>query len=347
MQDETSGWAIGRLPDGDDLILWSEDGGATWRDLSPPGPAAAGRIPYAVFLDQKHAWVTYYPAEGALPEPSVVWRTSDGGQSWRDARPPAGQDDFAGVSGPVQFQFIDPQHGWLMLFLGAGMSHSYVALYQTGDGGENWQLLAEPQDLESGNLHTCCQTGMEFADPRTGLVTFSPGPNERVLVSWTQNSGDSWQALQLPAPAPSTEEVEFNGLLCASHSPALFSELNGLLGVACGLESGTGGQSESFLYSTEDGGSSWDPHPYPGGQLFFLDENLGWALGRDIYETRDGGLTWEALASPGWEGQYNIVTEQLWWFVSTSEELPSLWRSHDGGRTWERVHATLVGSVQE
>ena len=39
-----------------------------------------------------------------------------------------------------QISFSDANHGWLLSVLGAGMSHTYFALYTTSNGGDYLDL---------------------------------------------------------------------------------------------------------------------------------------------------------------------------------------------------------------
>jgi photosystem II stability/assembly factor-like uncharacterized protein len=48
----------------------------------------------------------------------------------------------------------------------------------------------------------------------------------------------------------------------------------------------------ALVYTTVDKGDSWPASAYPGGELLFLNEKVGWELGRDIHKTVDGGQTW-------------------------------------------------------
>lgn len=62
-------------------------------------------------------------------------------------------------------------------------------------------------------------------------------------------------------------------------------------------------ESQMKLLVTNDGGSTWEPHPFPRGfevemlrdetPIRFTDEKHGWILTRrGLLRTKDGGQTW-------------------------------------------------------
>src|SRR5262245_2004978 len=132
MLDATTGWAIGAgTSDGNDHILRTTDGAATWQDVTPPEPAPAADSQLAAtayFADADSVWAPYYDrAIAPVPgTPSVVWHTDDAGQTWT-ASAPLDLTDLE-FSQPSDLLFVDATHGWLLTHVGAGMNHDYVVL---------------------------------------------------------------------------------------------------------------------------------------------------------------------------------------------------------------------------
>jgi photosystem II stability/assembly factor-like uncharacterized protein len=93
----------------------------------------------------------------------------------------------------------------------------------------------------------------------------------------------------------------------------------------------------SYIYSSEDGGVGWSVDIYPGGKLYFLNQQTGWALGRDIYQTTDGGVTWTWMSNVNWDAQFSFINESEGWAVAQSVEEVALVRTADGGRTWALI----------
>lgn len=87
MMDAQHGWGVGQIAgDSNDLILFTQDGGITWKNVTPvqaPGPAGStNKRPETFFLDASQAWIIYHDQ---APQPGsgqfTVWHTADGGRS--------------------------------------------------------------------------------------------------------------------------------------------------------------------------------------------------------------------------------------------------------------------------
>ena len=94
-----------------------------------------------------------------VPPYILVWFTHDGGDFVE-----YGVVNSTGVSAesfsPWYLDFSDNQHGWLLVLLGEGMMHAYVALYSTGDGGATWTDILDPST--ENDIQSFTKTGMIF-----------------------------------------------------------------------------------------------------------------------------------------------------------------------------------------
>jgi photosystem II stability/assembly factor-like uncharacterized protein len=90
------------------------------------------------------------------------------------------------------------------------------------------------------------------------------------------------------------------------------------------------------------------------GSPFFLDENLGWAVGggsslieRKILKTENGGENWTEYLTGVTEGLESVffIDENTGWIVGTSN---TILKSVDGGRTWFKpcTDENITGSNQ-
>jgi photosystem II stability/assembly factor-like uncharacterized protein len=155
-----------------DHVLFTTDGGSTWKDVTPPeSEAASGDRKTAIgfFQDAKTAWVTYANYVGyPVPTQVVVWHTADGGAIWQASQPL----DVQGLSEifvPSDLQFVLGQTGWLLVHVGVGMNHDYVALYHSLDGGINWSRILDPYN--DGGIQSCTKSAMLFTDLTHGWLT--------------------------------------------------------------------------------------------------------------------------------------------------------------------------------
>jgi len=66
MLDAQHGWAVGQIAgDSGDSILFTQDGGITWKNISPAA-GSSNRSVLAFFLDARQAWVIYYDQAPSL-----------------------------------------------------------------------------------------------------------------------------------------------------------------------------------------------------------------------------------------------------------------------------------------
>jgi photosystem II stability/assembly factor-like uncharacterized protein len=266
------------------------------------------------------------------PQPAQVWTTSDGGQNWRGSAPL----DMTGLlDGPVmgyRLAFFDAQFGWMMVNLGAGMSHHYIAFFRTTDGGATWERLFDPQS--DNPLQPCQKTGMVFSSPAEGWITGNcGGVVDGVFLFHTKDGGNTWEAVTLPPPAGQAGYFSFDQGFCGSQTPQFFSPLSGQIGVTCFRLSSN--LNEYYLYRTEDGGTTWKAFPAPAGQFTFLDAQVGWAYGEKIYLTSDGGTTWSEVNQVTWQAELNFVDPQHGWAVARNGEATALVATVNGGRQWQ------------
>lgn len=181
MVDTNQGWGIGGLVQSEDHVFHTQDGGMTWRDVTPPQPApAAGDTVVALgfFRDSSTGWVAYGPPldSGSVQSYLLVWFTHDGGTSWTYGVINTPEAQIISFS-PWYLDFADSQHGWLLVYLGSGMQAAYVALYSTSNGGATWTDILDT-NTES-DIQSYAKTGMIFVDTHTGWLT------RRLLKEWT------------------------------------------------------------------------------------------------------------------------------------------------------------------
>lgn len=341
MHDTAAGWGLGGEIAVGDHVLRTDDGGETWRDVTPPepapGPGEPGKVAVGFFLDASSAWATYYLDPAQEPPVPVVWRTRDGGGSW-EASQPLDTGDMMEPYQPSDIRFVDDRNGWLLVHRGAGMNHDYVSLYRTADGGESWAQIVDP--ASDNSIQSCYKTGIVFADPQTGWLTRDCyGVVPGLSFDRTSDGGATWQSQPLPPPAEAPDL--FDRAFCGVYSPHLFSPQAGVLAVTCNDMNDPAKQSH-YLYATTDGGQAWNTHPFPGGALQLLSPNVGWALAQDIHQTHDGGNTWTRAGVVSWDGQFSFVDDRNGWAVARSGEDIALVRTSNAGRTWQLLQPRVA-----
>jgi photosystem II stability/assembly factor-like uncharacterized protein len=369
MIDPNNGWAAGALR--------TTDGGAHWRDVSPPSlPNRQGDAP-EFYLDLNHAWQGQTFAGHV-----VIFMTADGGRTWHQgAAVPVKATDPTQLGS--QLYFIDDQRGWLQTGSSIACTEpcpgfgrpdpAAEGLYRTLDGGLHWTL----ESTGPGAAAPGCffGGGMTFISAARGWIQLSCasalGRSGLELLA-TSDGGVTWRVQEL-----ATDSRCPCGL---DNAPVFFDQQYGF---AQGHES----DGTPLLLATTDGGNAWSARPVPGEgskggilRLSFADASAGWAIVQvakkgpiypsptcssgyayspsecfpppQMYRTVDGGRTWALretdLFSPdGQIGSLLFVDARYGFaqrYLSSTQNLQSvLLRTNDGGTTWHLVAAAIVG----
>ncbi len=347
MLDASNGWAIGNAGQGSDHVLNTADGGQTWRDVTPaePAPKDDSLVALGYFTDSKNAWVIYHSqSDFVIPTVAFVWRTQDGGQTWQPSSPL----DLQGLNElywPSDLTFAGPQNGWLLVHVGAGMSHDYVVLYRTQDGGRTWTRLLDPYN--DGGIQGCQKTGLAFPTDQTGWLTGNcNGVMAGAFLFQTLDGGQTWQPVALPAPADTPGLFAENAsTYCGTEAPIFLSPQAGKLIVHCKDTIKSPPADLYYLYATGDGGATWTSAYIMSGAIAFVSVDNGWAFGRNIFSTADDGKTWVFVKEVNWDGQFSFVSDTLGWAVARAESSTgtaiAFVQTTDGGKNWTIIHPVI------
>ena len=250
---------------------------------------------------------------------------------------------------PDRLGFLDDRHGWLMAHLGAGMSHDYIAVFLTGDGGQTWRRVLDPE--RTPTLMACAKTGLAFADPLDGwLAGDCPGLMPGLFLYSTRDGGETWQPVSLPIPPGQPADL-FGGNNAGCGVPGLaYTGADAVLfSVRC--SSYNGGKASAWLYAAQAGGAfSARALPKPYGNIQFLNPQEGWFIGAassdpttpgEIYHTTDGGLTWKLVLVTGWQGRPHFIDSNTGWVVARTGEQYALVYTANGGVLWEEINAVI------
>lgn len=322
------GWAT---VDNASRLLMTTDGGARWRDVSPPmllranftlasGPTAGS------FLSQSDFWVSVYDS---LPDKVLsvfLLHTTDGGQSWSLA------GSFPNGAGAAWESFLNERQGWVELDNGEAAGSGSVTVYETTNGGQHWSVVSHSPSL-TGTPGTpespgsCDPTGISVSGTsRAPVLWLSGASNLAPCLSCSTDGGRRWSG----CGSPSDPSKGWGG---EAWPPVFSSESSGALRVSYGTSHG----SVTAVYSTSNGGKTWKEHRPPSSNLGPVDvvssSTCFDATSTRLYRTTNGGITWSSISTPHdlSTSTLDFVTTMDGWAILSSGRL---WHTTDGGRTW-------------
>lgn len=360
--DDGAGWATGRPGEAaTDQVFVTTDGGESWQNVTPEEPQSDTLQPTfdltaaAYFASPQQAWVAFsQPQPAAESEAPQVWLTADGGQSWQPSAALDLEEIPFDYFGPSDLDSLDGQFGWLMAHLGAGMSHDYIAIFTTQDGGESWQRVTDPDN--NPDIQACNKSGLLFTSSEEGwLAGNCPGLMQPLFLYRTSDGGATWAQTELPAP----EGLEEGNLGDNCGVPQIAPLSGAGLSLALRCFDFEEESSQAWLYTTEDGGANWQAQPLPeaAGVFTFLDGQEGWYLAADesqldedsrLYHTTDGGATWQSLAQIAGQGlaQIQFADASTGWAITGYPPERTLFRTTDGGATWQELQPVVIPATQ-
>ncbi len=267
--DPNYGWACSL----EGYVVRTTDGGQSWQGATVSRP----------FLESIQ-FLT--PRIGYTSGPAGVYRSDDGGVSWRDVTP----YDPNNEKGWGCF-FINQNEG---LYLVGGCATGIQAYYRTTDGGGSW-------------------TASYTTEPLSGLsdaIIYRDGTGYAVSsgVIWrTTDYGRSWNLHSRTGTKVWTEELAIFGR----------SFLLPTSGGDCdGQTDGIG----SMRFST-DNAITFNEFPTGANMFgsFLINERTGWGVGdnRSVYYTEDAGQTW-ILRNCGITGDLDdvfFISDTLGWIA--------------------------------
>ena len=322
-------------------VQLTEDGGAHWAAVTPPGLGRAGRstaISSTDFAGRTRAWVIAGSPEGR----GTLWRTVDAGRSWvRVGRTPVN----------CSLQFVDLGNGWCVQIGGAAGSE-FVAIDRTTDGGRTWHEVSHnavaPRRSSPDPIPFACDKSVTLAAPTLGFAS-SDCAGGGGFIEQSTDGGSRWhRRLVVPgAPGLSYGDV-FTAVIAHRRWAAVGYTV---------LGHGATHPGVSVVYQSHDAGRRWEavhpPGPARGDDVDIVTPEV-WRLiaGRTVLATDNGGRTWTRLradVSLGQTPDVDFTTPEVGWELSDlqSGSGDDVLRTIDDGRHWTRVHVPLLATPNQ
>jgi photosystem II stability/assembly factor-like uncharacterized protein len=282
-------------------LFVTRDLGVHFAEIGPP-LAGSTAIDDAQFLDRRRGW---FVAWSVLTVRSRLYRTDDGGRTWRSAEV-ASHGAHGGARDTIQF--VDARHGWLVV---EEPTASFASLYATSDGGAHWRQVTRLPEVapvrfatrtvawQGGlRLHRSSDGGRRWrrvALPVSGAASYGTPAffgravlapvtqRARLVVYRSGDGGRTWRAA---------------ATLAVGRQPARC--FPGPLSVSFATPTAWWVAANGAVYRTADAGATWRRSPIPRGsclpEVQAADAGAAWVrAGSTLLVTRDAGAHWRAV----------------------------------------------------
>ncbi len=363
--DQDHGIIVGHISDLDftGYAAVTEDGGDTWVETSPSN---VDNITNIQMLDSDVG----YALSG-----EVLLKTNDGGYTWQQKFDHTFSIDdlffLDSLEGYILasyelYRTTDGGDSWSLVF--SDYNASLIAFcmvdtvsYFVGFYGDMFKSLAPYNSLQRiGSERVGHFYGIEFTDSINGYARVFNRKNLKIELYKTNDAGKNWNKLNIPTNnniMKFTSQSE-SSVFAIDDSEIFYMSNNGgedwesvNLNITNSIFSicfhnnqvGYIGCSNGLILKTINGGLKWDNLQSNSNFSFrsiqcFGPENLWVKNGNtSVLHSIDGGYTWEEFFFDNEVVQVYFVNETLGFVYSNHDSYGSLYRTEDGGNSWEEV----------
>ncbi len=253
-------------------LFVSMDRGQTWEERAMPRAPAGSQATEISFVDDTNGWLST-----CANTTTLLWKTTDGAQSWHTVSSPFPPDQCL-----FGLAFVDRTHG----FISARYDYSPPGIFRTTDGGDDWSgsSIQNPPGFQAGQpgygydvLHVVTFGTVYY------LVAHGSAPGgDTGYVFDSTDQGGTWKYL-VTTPIPPASLV----LVTATRWLAIGND-------GSGQESTDAGKDWHAL-ATDYQDAAGVP-----SNFVFATPSIGYGTVRGgIQRTVDGGTHWTLITTPG------------------------------------------------
>ena len=319
---------------------WTDDGGASWRDVSPPGlysrPPSLGAVdPEAIATTADgHQWAAYVSSN--VSRTVTVVRRPDVRATWTRSSIDIGNlaDDRSG-SLKARLSFLDDRTGWLLVT--ETTTHEFPSeLFATTDGGRDWARRADRTTFPNAGA-----SEFHFLTPTVGYL----GSTYNGWDWITRDGGRHWTRLTAP-PSPASVnragageatvdgmQYDGNALVLKASYPLGVSGSSFVVGIFRSTDLGRHWSRVTSFAATGNGGASIAVDPTTE-HLAVLRSGPArpWILSLWTGSTEIATTPSDPGRQPG---PMTIADERHIWVVADDGD--ALLASDDAAHTWHRL----------
>jgi len=301
--------------------------GRSWREVTPRH--VLSELEDVVFSTRLVGWVA---ANDCAAGRAFVYRTTNGGRTWRSTAVPATN---CSAGSRLDLSFSDDRHGWIINVFENG---NRAPLERTRDGGKTWNEVSASAPLKGT---------IAFATPRDGWLAGSDFALPQQLYA-TRDGGRSWRRRLIAVPRG------WRGAQLFPDAPTFFGK-RGVLPVSLVR----GKRTAVAFYVTGNGGRTWQPRAIRPVEFSILashnpfvryvpttiaSPSVWWVAAGEkhsvIAVTTDAGDSWHVSTPsslpPVACSEISASDARRAW-LTTSQRKSALYSTSDGGRTWRHL----------
>ncbi len=232
-------------------LMRTENGGAQWKEISPPLTAADKMVAPFFFVDATHGWMVLWHWEPVRqpgkPEFEPIFETvytADAGANWSRA-----QIDLPELASrrdtilpSAQISFVDSLHGWMDLTISpeSNPNSRWERTLITADGGKSWSQVPNSPIKPVAVRFVTPMEGWMIGNPSTPAAAKSPAPALDAKTRFLPGR------MEFPNPHADRERFFRRHFGVPTSPPLQMAPGNS-----------HGGQAGEELYVTRDGAKSW------------------------------------------------------------------------------------------